>query len=145
MEKLGDGAESVGVKEGDQVIVYPWIGCGACRKCLSGKENMCEGTPAFLGIMRDGGYAEYVLVPDARYIVRVEGMDPSQSATLACSGLTALSAIRKCGLHSDDLLLIIGAGGLGTAAIQIAKKTTGSRIAVADVDDSKWSGVEVRR
>src|SRR5208283_3246030 len=39
VEKLGDGAESVGVKEGDQVIVYPWIGCGACRKCLSGKEN----------------------------------------------------------------------------------------------------------
>jgi propanol-preferring alcohol dehydrogenase len=137
VEKLGGGAESVGVKEGDQVVVYPWIGCGACRKCLSGKENLCEGASAFLGFMRDGGYAEYVLVPDARYLVKADGMDPSQSATLACSGLTAFSTIRRCGLRSDDLLLVIGAGGLGTAAIQIAKKTTGARIAVADVDDSK--------
>jgi alcohol dehydrogenase, propanol-preferring len=137
VEKLGSGAESAGVREGSRVVVYPWIGCGACRKCRSGKENLCEGVPQFLGFMRDGGYAEHVLVPDARYLVKADAIDPSQAATLACSGLTALSTIRKCGLRSDELLLVIGAGGLGTAAIQIAKKTTEARIAVVDVDDSK--------
>jgi len=137
VEKLGSDEGPVGVREGDQVLVYPWIGCGVCRKCLAGKENVCEGAPAFLGFMRDGGYAEYVLVPDARYLVRTKGMDPSQSATLACSGLTAFTTIRKCGLRSGELLLVIGAGGLGTAAIQIAKKTTEAKVAVADLDDSK--------
>jgi alcohol dehydrogenase, propanol-preferring len=137
VEKFGSGAESSGLREGDPVVVYPWIGCGTCRICRSGKENLCEGDTGFLGFMKDGGYAEYVLVPDARYLVRGDGLDPSQSATLACSGLTAFSAIRKCGLRPNELLFVIGAGGVGTAAIQIAKKTTGAKIAVADVNDSK--------
>jgi propanol-preferring alcohol dehydrogenase len=137
VESLGSEAESAGFKRGDEVIVYPWIGCGACRKCLSGGENLCEGSPAFLGFMKDGGYAEYVIVPDVRYLVRADGLDSGQASTLACSGLTAFSAIRKCSLGSDDLLLVIGAGGLGTAAIQIAKKVTGARVAVADIDESK--------
>lgn len=137
VEELGSDAKSAGFEKGDEVIVYPWIGCGACRKCLSGKENLCEGTTSFLGFQKDGGYAEYVLVPDARYLVSAHGMDLPQAATLTCSGLTAFSSIKKCGLCSDDLLLVIGAGGLGTTAIQIAKKETGAVVAVADVDESK--------
>ena len=137
VEDLGSEAGATGIKKGDQVVVYPWIGCGRCRKCLAGRENVCEGRPAFLGFMRDGGYADYVFVPDVRYLVRSDGVEPAQSATLACSGLTAFSAIRKCELHTDDLLLVVGAGGLGTTAIQIAKKTTGARMAVADIDDAK--------
>ena len=120
VEALGSGAESSGFKEGDAVVVYPWIGCGVCRKCRSGRENLCEGSPAFLGFQRDGGYAEYVLVPHARYMVHADGMDLPQAATLACSGLTALSAIKKCGAGPDDLLLVVGAGGLGSMAILIA-------------------------
>ena len=137
LEAVGTEAGATGFRKGDQVVVYPWIGCGACRKCLAGRENMCEGRPAFLGFMRDGGYAEYVFVPDSRYLIRSDGIEPAQAATLACSGLTAFSATRRCNLHADDLLLVIGAGGLGTAAIQIAKETTGARIAVADIDDAR--------
>jgi alcohol dehydrogenase, propanol-preferring len=131
------GREVSGFKKGAQVIVYPWIGCGTCRKCLSGKENLCEGRPGFLGIMKDGGYAEYILVPDFRYLVDAEGLDAPQAATLACSGLTAFSAVRKCSLAPDDLLMIVGAGGLGSTAIQIAKKLAHARVAVVDVDDLK--------
>jgi len=131
------GTDTSGFHEGDHVVVYPWIGCGACRKCRSGRENLCEGSPRFLGFQKDGGYAEYVLVPQARYLLRANGMDPPRAATLACSGLTAFSAVKKCSLEPDDLLLIIGSGGLGLMAVQIAKKTTGARVAVADIDDSK--------
>lgn len=137
VEELGPDAQAAGLKRGDPVIVYPWIGCGDCRKCRSGKENLCEGKPAFLGFMKDGGYSEYVLVPDVRYLIGAGELGFPLAATLACSGLTAFSAIKKCTLASDDLLLVIGAGGLGTTAIQLAKKTTGARVAVADVDDSK--------
>ena len=137
VEEVGSEAGGTGFRAGDQVVVYPWIGCGSCRRCLAGRENMCEGKQAFLGFMKDGGYAEYVLVPDARYLVSSDGIDPAQSATLACSGLTAFSAMRKCSLSADDLILVVGAGGLGTTAIQIAKKTTGARVAVADIDDAR--------
>lgn len=137
VHELAGDAESSGFKKGDQVVVYPWVGCGVCRKCQSGSENLCEGRPAFLGILKDGGYAEYVLVPDTRYLVKAGGMDSSQSATLACSGLTAFSAIGKCGLHPEDTLVVIGAGGLGTTAVQLAKRVVGARVAVMDVDDSK--------
>jgi propanol-preferring alcohol dehydrogenase len=137
IDRLGADAQVSGFKEGDPVVVYPWIGCGKCRKCVAGKENLCEGAQRFLGFMQDGGYAEYVAVPDVRYLVRTEGIDRAQSATLACAGLTAFSSIQKCRLRSDDLLFVIGAGGVGSTAVQIAKKVTGARVAVADVDDAK--------
>lgn len=137
VEALGSGTDSSGFCEGDHVVVYPWIGCGTCRKCRSGRENLCEGSPRFLGFQKDGGYAEYVLVPQTRYLLHAEGMDLPSAATLACSGLTAFSAITKCRLGPEDLLLIIGAGGLGLMAVQIAKKTTGARVAVADIDEPK--------
>lgn len=137
IEKLGTEAQLSGLNEGDPVVAYPWVGCGQCRKCVAGNENLCEGAQRFLGFMRDGGYAEYVVVPDVRYLVRTEGIDRAQSATLACAGLTAFSSVQKCRLHSGDLLFVIGAGGVGSTAVQIAKKITGARVAVADVDDAK--------
>jgi propanol-preferring alcohol dehydrogenase len=125
------------LKWGDPVIVYPWIGCGECRKCISGAENLCEGKAASLGFFRDGGYAEYVLVPNGKYAVKSEGVPPEFGATLSCMGLTAYNALKRCRLLPDDLLVVIGAGGLGTLCIQLAKKTTGARVAAIDVEDSK--------
>jgi len=137
VEALGSDSEGAAVQRGDSVVVYPWIGCGQCRRCLLGRENQCEGAQRFLGFMRDGGYAEYVSVPDARYLVRTEGIGAPQSAPLACAGITALSSVRKCELQPEDMVLLIGAGGVGSTAIQIAKKTTRARVAVADVDDAR--------
>jgi len=134
---LGPGSEASGLSEGDPVVVYPWIGCGQCRKCLARRENQCEGSQRFLGFMRDGGYAEFVSVPAVRYVVKTGGLPPSQAAPLACAGITALSSIRRCQLVPGELLLIIGAGGVGSTAIQIAKKTIKARVAVVDVDDTK--------
>ena len=137
VEALGEEVDTSRLRVGDPVIVYPWIGCGVCRKCIAGRENLCEGAQRFLGFMRDGGFAESVGVPDAKYLVNAEGLEPAQAATLACSGLTAFTAVRRCAVGSDDLLLVIGAGGVGTTAIQIAKRITGARVVVADVDATK--------
>ena len=137
VEAVGTDSEGAALKPGDSVVVYPWIGCGQCKRCGLGRENQCEGAQRFLGFMRDGGYAEYVFVPDVRYLVKTEGLGAPQAAPLACAGITALSSIRKCQLQPNDLLLLIGAGGVGSTAIQIAKKTTKARVAVADVDDSR--------
>ena len=137
VEELGSEVRDEGFRPGEPVVVYPWIGCGRCRKCSTGRENLCEGTQGFLGFMRDGGFAEYVLVPDARYLVKAEGIEAAPAATLSCSGLTAFSSVRRARLRSDDLLVLLGLGGLGSTALSIAKATTGARVAVVDVDRSK--------
>jgi propanol-preferring alcohol dehydrogenase len=139
VERLGSDVrtEDSEIKEGVPVVVYPWIGCGACRKCLTGLENICEARPRTLGIFVDGGYAEYVLVPDVRYLIPLGDIDPMHGAPLACSGLTALSAVKKSRVTSKELIVLLGAGGLGTTAIQLVKKTTGAKVVVVDVDDAK--------
>jgi alcohol dehydrogenase, propanol-preferring len=130
-------AEHTEIKEGEPVVVYPWLGCGACRKCRLGLENLCENRPRTLGIFQNGGYAEYVLVPDVRYLIPLGDVDPTHGAPLACSGLTALSAVKKSRVASNELIVLFGAGGLGTTAIQIVKKTIGAKIGVVDIDDRK--------
>lgn len=135
--ELGNHNGKTTLREGDRVVVFPWLGCGICRKCVAGFENLCETKPASLGIFQDGGYAEYVYVPHPRYLIPAAGLRAEEAAPLGCSGLTAYSALNKCRLESEELLVIIGAGGLGTTAIQLANRTTSARVIVLDVDDAK--------
>jgi len=120
-----------------KVIVYPWIGEGLCPACRIGQENLCD-KPRSLGIYTDGGYADYVLVPSYKYLVKLdEDMDLDASATLSCSALTAYGAVRNATLNPYDNLIVVGAGGLGLMAIQLAKSITGAKIIAMDLDDNK--------
>jgi propanol-preferring alcohol dehydrogenase len=121
---------------GDRVVVYPSIGCGVCRFCEAGLDNLCEKAK-LLGLDIDGGYAEYVVVPNQRYIVKYDGLKPEEAGVLACSGITALQALKQAQIKPDEIVVIIGAGGLGGMAIQLAKSLTASTIVVLDIDDKK--------
>lgn len=125
------------VEIGARRVVFPWIGCGQCRHCLRGDELSCESNIA-LGTRRAGGFSDHVLVPHSRYLLEYGSLDPLVAATCACSGLTAYSALRKLPpLTTDDTLLLIGAGGLGLAALSLASKLTQATIVVADIDAAK--------
>lgn len=122
---------------GRDVVVYPWIGCGTCQNCRTGQENLCLA-PRFLGLQRPGGHAERILVPHARYLVDIKGVDPALAATYACSGLTSYGALKKLGPEAMAWpLLIIGAGGLGQSALSIARAMGFTNIIVADIDPVK--------
>jgi len=136
VELVGEEAGDSSLKVGDPVVVYPWVGCGSCRNCQSGYENMCETKPRSLGIFVDGGYAEYVLVPDVKYLVEADGIPLSQAAPLACSGITSFSAVKKSGAGDGSLVAVIGSGGLGSTAIQLAK-ASGADVIALDVNDSQ--------
>jgi alcohol dehydrogenase, propanol-preferring len=132
---VGDQAE--GISRGQKVLVYPWIGEGLCPACRIGEENLCD-KPRSLGIYTDGGYAQYVLVPSYRYLVKMEDdMDTDTSAPLSCAGLTAYSAIKNANLKPNENVVIVGTGGLGLMAIQLAKAVTGAKIIAMDLDDQK--------
>ena len=135
-EVVAVGSEAENVSLGDRRVVYPWIGCGECAICLRGDEHLCTPGRA-LGIVAQGGFATHVLVPDSRYLFDKGSVSDSLAATYACSGLTAYGALKKVGdLGSGDEVVIIGAGGVGMMAIQIAR-AQGLDPIVVDIDDAK--------
>ena len=93
--KWGPEANAAGLKVGDHMIVFPWVGCGKCAECLADEDNMCRVKPASLGVYQNGGYATHVLAPEPRHLVPLGNLDPSLAATYACSGITVFSAINK--------------------------------------------------
>jgi alcohol dehydrogenase/propanol-preferring alcohol dehydrogenase len=136
-EVVALGPAATGVAPGDRRVVYPWIGCGSCAVCEAGDKQLCA-RPRALGINRDGGFASHVLVPHPRYLVDYAPLPEALAATFACSGLTAYGALSKVApLASDDRLLIIGAGGVGLAAVTLAKSMITAPVTVSDIDPAK--------
>jgi propanol-preferring alcohol dehydrogenase len=135
IDSLGEQTE--GFAKNEKVLVFPWIGEGLCPACRTGEENLCD-KPRSLGIYNDGGYADYVLVPSYKYLVKLgDEIDTDTSAPLSCSALTAYGAVKNGNLTPNDNVVIVGTGGLGLMAIQLAKAITGSRIIALDRDNNK--------
>lgn len=117
--EVGHGVDWL--QRGDRVGVWwVWQSCGQCEYCLTGREQLCPNRVA-TGLNVDGGYAEY-MVADARYVVRIpEGVRPEDAAPAMCAGITAYSSVRKSGARPGARIAVIGVGGLGSFAIQLAK------------------------
>jgi D-arabinose 1-dehydrogenase-like Zn-dependent alcohol dehydrogenase len=131
------GPDATNVKVSDRRAVYAWGGCGSCAQCRAGQENLCA-KPRNLSIHADGGFSNYVLVDHPRYLVEYEPLPAPFAATLGCSGLTAFSALKKAAaVDAEHPLLIIGAGGLGLAAVSLCHALYGAGPIVADVDAAK--------
>jgi len=157
------GENVFGWKIGDRVAVQSNIFCGECEFCKRGEDSMCL-RGEILGVQRDGGFAEKVLVP-ARALVRLpEGVGFDTSAALTLAGSTAMHMLTsRARVNPGDWVLAIGgASGVGSAAIQIAKQlgarviSTGSTEAkrelarklgaefVVDSNDANWPA-EIRK
>ena len=132
------GPDATDAKVGDRRVVFPWIGCGTCSLCQAGDEHLCNA-PRALGVHRDGGFADHVVVPHPKYLLDYGTLAEDQACTYACSGLTAYSALKKVlPLGAQDTLLIVGAGGVGLSGIRLARRMFEGRIVVAELDASKW-------
>lgn len=134
VEEMGSNVKDY--SKGDEVLVYPWIGCGECPACKVENENLCD-TPKSLGVFQDGGYSDFALVPHYKYLAKLSGVNPDSATSLACSGLTAYNAIKKANQNSPEFLVIIGAGGLGLMGVQIANAITNAKIICVDLDNKK--------
>ena len=130
-------AAAQGLALGDLVLAYPWVGCGSCHSCLAGHENHCVDS-RFLGVSRDGGYADRMVVPHPRYLVDLAGIDPVAAAPLACAGITTYAAMKKAGgLLQAQPIVIFGAGGLGLMALGVLRLMGGRGAVVLDIDPVK--------
>lgn len=128
--KLGSDVDDWRV--GDRVAVQSNLFCGQCEFCLRGDESIClKGK--MLGVEKDGGFAEEVLVP-ARSLVKIpHDVDFDTSAALTLAGSTAMHMLtNRAEIRSSDWVLVVaGASGVGSAAIQIAKQLGANVIATA--------------
>ncbi len=132
------GPDATGVKPGDIRIVFPWLGCGKCEKCLAEDDNMCSVAAKSLGVFANGGYGTHVVAPHPRHLVDPGTLDLAVAATYACSGITVYSAIKKAmPLKPTQPIVLIGAGGLGLNAIAVLKALKHQNIITVDISAEK--------
>ena len=129
VESTGDG---VSLQPGDRVAIYNKIFCGHCEQCLKGRQNICDNEPDQLGFNRDGGDAEYVVVPEQNAVRVPERVDLATASVLTCAGMTAMHAAKLSGLRLGDTAVVDGIGGVGILVVQAAAHAGARVIAVAD-------------
>jgi 6-hydroxycyclohex-1-ene-1-carbonyl-CoA dehydrogenase len=126
---------------GREVIVPSVIPCGSCDLCRSGRGNACRGQ-LMPGNDMDGGFAEKIVVP-GRGLCLVEGRDGydlAELSVIADAVTTPYQAVVRSGLAPGDLAIVVGAGGVGGYAVQIAA-AFGAKVVALDVDAARLSTI----
>ena len=125
VEQIGSYVPEGIFEKGDLVVIFSGWGCGVCIYCKRGDEQSCISVK-WPGIMNDGGFSEYIIVPSYRFLLKIDkkySVPVHELAPLADAGLTPYRAIKKVKgiLGPGKSIGIIGIGGLGSYGIQYAK------------------------
>ena len=134
VDAVGPGATAT---VGARTVIQPGLSCGRCAACLGGHDNLCRSY-SILGEHAQGGYAEYIVVPEANLAPYPERLDFAHAASSILPFLTAWQmVVHKARAAPGDTVLVQGAGsGIGVAAIQIAK-LYGARVIATAGSDAK--------
>ncbi len=132
------GHEIAGIVEetGDRVCVHYLATCGHCEFCRNGNEQFCT-TVQMIGKDRDGGYAEFVVVPKRNVFPLPDEISFEQGAILMCSSATSLHALRKARLREGETVAVFGIGGLGVSAVQLARALGAAKVFAIDINPKK--------
>jgi len=130
------GADVANFKAGDRVCLHYMVTCGHCTYCEQGSEQFCQ-TGEMIGKYRDGGYAEFIVVPAGSVFRLPEEIPFEQGAIMMCSSATSLHALNKARLKPSESVAIFGAGGLGMSAVQLAKAFGAGEIFAVDINSTK--------
>lgn len=120
IEELGPEVDpELGLEAGQLVVVHPILNCGTCNACLSGGDSLCR-RGRVVGMEEPGGMAQFMTWPADR-LVRVDGVDPAEAAILADAVATSYHALCRAELAKGGRLCVLGAGGLGTHVLELAR------------------------
>jgi D-arabinose 1-dehydrogenase-like Zn-dependent alcohol dehydrogenase len=134
------GEEVTHVSPHDRVYAHYLVSCGHCDVCRRGREQFCvQGQ--MIGKHRDGGYAEFIKVPGRNAMVLPDEIPFEHGAIMMCSSATALHALHKARVQSDDSIAIFGFGGLGFSALQLARAFGCREIYVVDINPAKLASI----
>ena len=138
IEKVGKNVTAY--TPGMRVAVAPNMGCGICEDCIRGNGHMCKEYKA-LGISLNGGFAEYVKVPEAA--VRGGNLVPMEDhVTYEEAAITeALSCVyngsSQCNIRPGDYVLVIGAGPIGIMHAMMAKMAGAVKVIINDIAENR--------
>jgi 2-desacetyl-2-hydroxyethyl bacteriochlorophyllide A dehydrogenase len=122
----------LGLSVGDRCAVEPYLNCGVCIACRRGRTNCCEKLQV-LGVHRDGGMVETLLVPAVKLHRSQLPLEHLALVEMLCIGAHAVS---RAELRQDDLVVVVGAGPIGLATAQFAK-LSGAEVAVMEISASR--------
>jgi threonine dehydrogenase-like Zn-dependent dehydrogenase len=109
--------------DGTPVAIEPLAPCGTCELCVAGDYNLCRSEPTMIvGVMRDGGMADELLVPP-RCIVPLPAGVAARDACLVEPLAVCLHGLRKLGVHGGQRVAVVGAGSIGLLAVAAARAT----------------------
>ena len=132
VEEVGTDVQNL--KPGDRVIVNQVTSCGQCYPCKKGRGNVCDHL-AVRGVHIDGGYREYIAVPESDCYLLPDSLS-DQDAVMIEPTTIAIQSCTRAELEKDDMLLLYGAGALGSSILKIARQLC-DHIIVADVVNEK--------
>jgi len=135
------GAEVSRFKAGDRVCLHYLATCGECDYCRRGYEQFCA-SGAMMGKYRDGGYAEFVVMPARSVFPLPDEIPFEQGAIMMCSSSTSLHALKKARMREGDSVAVFGVGGLGLSAIQLAKHMGARAVFAVDIKPGKLAWAE---
>jgi 2-desacetyl-2-hydroxyethyl bacteriochlorophyllide A dehydrogenase len=130
------GADVAAVRPGDRVCLHYLIACGDCLHCSRGHEQFCR-TGSMIGHFRDGGWADYIVVPERNAVRLPDEIPFEHGAVLMCSSATSLHALRKARLTGGETVAVFGVGGLGMSAVQLARALGALDVFAVDLDADK--------
>jgi alcohol dehydrogenase, propanol-preferring len=133
------GADVSGFSAGQPVVVVATHSDGTCSYCRNGADNNCEVSGAGRGYGRDGGLAPFVLIHSARALIALAGLDPVTAGPFADAGATSFHAVRRVLPHLSEgsSAVVIGAGGLGSFAIQLLRELSPARVIAVDLNPDR--------
>lgn len=128
------GTSVTTLKPGDRVIVNQVTSCGECYPCRKGRGNVCDSL-AVRGVHIDGGYREYITVPESDCYLLPDTLSDTDAVMIEPTTI-AIQSCTRAELAKDDMLLLYGAGALGSSILKIARLLC-DHIIVADIQDDK--------
>jgi len=134
IEKTGKNVSRF--KEGDRVSLNYLISCGECSFCRSGNEQFCKSV-SMIGHYTDGGYAEYIVVPERNAVHLPDEISFEEGAIMMCSSSTSFHALRKARVKAGETVAVFGIGGLGLSAVQLAKAFGALDVYAVDINPEK--------
>jgi NADPH:quinone reductase-like Zn-dependent oxidoreductase len=125
------GSEVSGLKKGDRVVIHNKVFDGKCDMCLSGLDMICRNG-GLISVITNGGFAEYIVVPQRNVFKIPDDMDWDLAASLPVTVLTPFHALNEARMKINEFLLVFGAtGNTGMIATQLGKRMGARVIAVS--------------
>ncbi len=132
----GTGRDVKNLKPGDRVCLHYLATCGECGYCRRDNEQFCS-SGQMIGKYRDGGFAEFILMPARSLFKLPEEIPFAQGAIMMCSSATSLHALHKARLQAGETVAVFGVGGLGVSAIQLASALGAGTVFAVDINPRK--------